>query len=112
LGDGHRMQWPLAAIEALGAAHVRRADETSVERIGPRVIRALDVRIEMSGRLLADARAPMPADIVKRARRAALIPRDDHALGADRAHHVVARASDVARPAGAEPPPVKDPVEL
>src|SRR4029079_4706212 len=42
LSDARRVEWELALVEPLDLLHVRRADETAVGRVGPRVVRTLN----------------------------------------------------------------------
>ena len=59
----------VCAIEALDLVHLRRRQQAAVEAVGPRVIRALDAAGKRAGRLGAEPRAAMPADVVMRAHR-------------------------------------------
>src|SRR5256885_14510820 len=73
-GDGHGVERVVALVEALYVAHVRRADQGAVERVGPGVIGALDRLGEAPPRLLAQPGAPVAADVVERPHDAVLSP--------------------------------------
>ena len=81
----------VALIECLDLLHVRRADQTSVNRVGPRVVWTLDRLREASGPVTANPRTAMAADVEERAQLARAIAQNDQGLARHRAHHVVAR---------------------
>src|SRR2546425_8298054 len=111
-GDGHGVERVVALVEALYVAHVRRADQGAVERVGPGVIGALDRLGEAPPRLLAQPGAPVAADVVERPHDAVLSPHHDEALARDGPHHEVARVRELGGAAGAQPAPAEDALHL
>ena len=63
--DLHRVQRKFFLPEMRHILHVRRAEQPSVETIGPGMVRALDAAAEIAGVVGAQTRAAVPADVVK-----------------------------------------------
>jgi hypothetical protein len=80
--------------------HVRGADQASVEIVRPGVIRPLDAAGELAGRLAADARAAVAADVVEYADVDGGAPRDHDAVAVHLANEVLpGRCASSDRPA-------------
>ena len=71
------MQRIVLFVEALDLVHVRRTDEAAVERVGPRVVRALDRLGQFARDIFAQAGAAMTADVEERVQFAAPVAHDD-----------------------------------
>ena len=69
----HRMQRIIGLIKPGNVVHVRRADQSSIERVSPCVIRTLN-RGRMSALILAEPRPAMTANVVKCADRRIFYP--------------------------------------
>ena len=73
------MQRVIRLIESWHAIHVRRPKQSPIQRVRPRVIRALN-RCGVSILLFAKSRPAVTANVVKPADRRSLIFRDDQAF--------------------------------
>ena len=97
-------QSPNSRAVDLVLLHERCADQPPVERIAPRVVRALDRAAQPPGRLLvAQARAAMAADVVEAAQLAVLAADDQDALADDVDGQELARLGERIDPARVEP---------
>src|SRR5579871_2056462 len=94
------------------AAHVRRADQFSIQAVGPSVIRASDPSVERARGLGTHAGSAVPANVEKSADPAVLIAREDHALAEYIAQEVIARFRDLFRPARMNPAAKEKPLHL
>src|SRR5688572_29186387 len=101
---GDRLERKVRLVEAFGLLHVGRTDQSSVGRVGPGVIGTLNGLAEASPGFLADAGAPMAADVVEGPERPLAVAQDDDALASDRLEEVLARLPDLLGTADAEPP--------
>ena len=99
-------------IEAFHLVHVRRADQTPVERVRPRVIRALDRLGEPALGRFAQPRAAVAADVVVRSGVAGLIAQHDDALAADLGDEVIARRRERRIAADANPAAPENPLRF
>jgi hypothetical protein len=90
LGDRHGPQTHRVAVDAVCGADVGRAHQAPVERVGPRVVRALDhaARRAGSGQQLG---AAVPARVRERAQHPVVTTHHDRRLAGDVGHQVVAR---------------------
>src|SRR5438045_9729070 len=95
-------------VESLDFMHVRRANQATIQRVGPRVIGALNRFRQPATRGFAEPRAAMAADIVIRAPVAGLVAQDDDALAGDLRQHVIARICKSGISTDADPVVLKD----
>src|SRR5438105_8229525 len=102
------MQRVCLLVESFDFMHVRRADQAAIQRVGPRVIGALDRFRQPAPRGFAESRAAMAADIVIRAPLAGLVAQDDDALTGDLRQHVIAWICKSGISADADPVVLKD----
>src|SRR5262245_57637305 len=93
----------LSFIEAVGLVHVRCADQSAVQGIGPGMIRALDRLPKLTGCSLAQPRPTMTADIVKSTDRAFLIAENNQALSQDVGYKKVTCRGDLTLMPDAQP---------
>ena len=89
------MQRVIRLIESWHAIHVRRPKQSPIQRVRPRVIRALN-RCGMSILLFAKSRPTVTANVVKGADRRSLIFRDDQAFAGYFRKEIVAEFSELA----------------
>src|SRR5262249_12940482 len=82
-------------VESRRLIHVRRAKQSPIERVRPRVIRALNCG-GVAILLFAKSRPTVTAHIVKRADRRSLILRDDQALAGYFRKEIVAEFGQLA----------------
>src|SRR5262249_33084097 len=99
-------------VEPVHPVHHGGAEEAAVEAVGPGVVGALDRAGQPAARLLAQARAAVPADVEERPHRAAAVAQDDDALLPDGPDAEVARLGRLLRAAGAEPAAQEEPLLL
>ncbi len=99
-------------IEAFHLVHVRRANQAPVERVGPRVIWALDRLGEAALGRFAQPRAAMATDVVVRVTLTGLIAQHDDALATDRRDEVIARRREGLIAADADPVAPEDPLRF
>ena len=92
--------------------HVRRADHLAVERVCPRVMRALDWALQCAGARVAVQRTAVAADIVERPQRAVVVVHDDDVLPGDIGRVVRTRLGDMLRPTSTRPTAPEDALEL
>ena len=111
-GGRRPVQRIVRAVEPFDLVHVGRAQQTSVERVGPRVVRALDRAAQPPPLLFAESRPAMAAHVVMGARDSILPADDDHALARGRDQEVLARLRDLLLASGAEPGAQEDPLLL
>ena len=106
-----RLQRVVVLAEVRHFVHVRRADQASVEVVGPRVIWALDAAAENAIGLGAEPSPAMTADVVERvhARRAA---RDDDALAEQLADDEPSGPIDLFLPSRVNPHAREQPIHL
>src|SRR2546423_2783409 len=102
------MQRVCLLVESFDFMHVRRADQAAIQRVGPRVIGALNRFRQPASRGFAEPRAAMAADIVIRAPLAGLVTQDDDALAGDLRQYVIARICKSGISADADPVVLKD----
>src|SRR5437867_10502846 len=108
---GHGVQPVLRSIEALHLADVRCADQASVQRVGPTVVRADNGGTEPPGTVTEFA-AAVPAHAVERAEHPRLSADDQDALVEDLTYHVVTLVRNLFLPPGAEPLLIENPLLL
>src|SRR5919112_1614164 len=106
------MQRVVGLAEAFDIARGRSSDQTSVQRVGPGMIGALDGFGEAAAVLLAETSTTVSAHVIVRSNRAATIAKEDDAFGSDLLQEILAWLADPIFPAHAEPPLGKDPLEL
>ena len=106
------MQGEVLLAKMRDLLHVRRAHQTSVEPVSPRVVGALNAAGELAGRFRAEASASMPAHVVERMHGPIVRARDDDAVAGDLAEHVLTRPRDFLSSTGADPHRAKECVEL
>src|SRR6266576_3745471 len=89
------MQRVIRLIESWHVIHERRPKQSPIQRVGPRVIRALN-RCGVSILLFAKSRPAVTANVVKAADRRSLIFRDDQAFAGYFRKEIVARIGELA----------------
>ena len=89
-----RLQWIFSLVESRRLIHVRRAKQSPIQRVRPRVIRALN-RCGVSILLFAKSRPAVTANVVKGADRRSLIFRDDQAFAGYFRKEIVAQVRRV-----------------
>ena len=72
----HRAQGIISLIEPRHFIHVRRADQPTIEPVGPGVIRTLN-RGRVAARVFLQARPTMPADVEESVNSSVLIPNNN-----------------------------------
>ena len=103
LRERHAVQRVRLLVESFHFIHVRRADQTPIERVRPRVVGALDRFRETAVRGFTQAGAAMAADVVVRSGVGRLIAQHDDALARDADQEVIARAGERCFAADADP---------
>src|SRR6185436_394375 len=88
----------------IGIIHVRGAHQAAVEPIAPAVVGTLDSPWQFPRTSGTHSCAAMPAHVVERPRRAALIARDDNAFTAHFPKEVIPRFADLLRAPRTYPP--------
>src|SRR5579864_4580463 len=99
----HSVQRIIFAAEAAALVHVRRAHESPVQPIGPAVVATLYAAGKLSFRSSDEPRAPVPADVVKRAHIVLGIAGDDDALAGHFAQEIISGMGDLFCAPGAYP---------
>ena len=101
-------------LEELVLLHVRRADQLTVQVVGPRVIRTDERLADVAGPLeiVDELRSAVAADVVEAAQLAGLGPHHEDRLACDVANDVVAGVRDLLGPAGTDPVAPPDPLSL
>src|SRR2546421_2961309 len=96
------VQWVVFAAE-IQLLHVRRAEQATVERVGPTMVGALDasLKVALGGR--TNAGAAMATDVEEGLHAAGCIARDDDAFTGDLAQNVVAGTWDFRLAASVDP---------
>ncbi len=112
LGQRDLMQRVVPLVEPRHLVHVRRPDQGPVERVGPRVIGALDRLGEAAPRRLAEPRAAVAAHIIEGAHRVVLTAYHDDALAAHALGRVIPRLGELGGAAHADPAPREDALPL
>ena len=106
----HRPQRQRVLVDVV-VAEVRCGDESAVECVRPRVVRAHERALRAVAALVAQARATMAADVGERVEDAVEVAGDQDALAGDVDHRAIASGQRV----GAhrhEPPTVEEPLSL
>jgi hypothetical protein len=78
LGTADRRKAVRGPLETLDFVHHRRREQSAVQAVGPRVIRALDRSGQPTLCLRAERGAAMPAHVVERAQSAGPVAHDQH----------------------------------
>src|SRR3989442_9317107 len=99
-------------VEPRTLVHVGRPDQRPVERVGPRVIGALDRLGEAAALRLAQPCAAVAAHIIEGAHRAVLTAYHDDALAAHALGRVIPRLGELGGAAHADPTPPRDALPL
>ena len=92
----------LSFVKTSDHVHVRRADQSSIQTIGPGVIRASDRLVE-SAALFDQTRPPVAADIVESTHSALLIPQNDQTFTRHVLHEKVPSRGELALMAHTQP---------
>src|SRR4030095_10049289 len=98
-----RFQRIISLIESRRLIHVRRAKQSPIQRVRPRVIRALN-RCGVTILLFAKSRPAVTANVVERADRRSLILPDDQTFAGYFRKEIVARFGELALMADQNPP--------
>src|SRR6185437_12981663 len=106
--DGHAHEREVLLVESLDRVAGLRANQSAVQRIRPRMVRALDSLGEGAGGCLAHSRAAVAASVVVRADFPGSIAEYDYAVVADRVKEVVAGVGDLRFTPDAHPSPRED----
>jgi hypothetical protein len=93
----------VALPEVRDFVHVRRADQASVEVVGPRVIRALDAARKLSGLLRAQPRPAMTAHVMEGGHTTRGVARDHDVVAVQLANDELSRTLDLLGTGGIEP---------
>ena len=112
LGERDLVERVVPLVEPRDLVHVRRADQRAIERVGPRVVGALNRLGKTSALRLAQPGAAVAAHIVEGAHRAVLTAHDDDALAAGGADRVVPGLGELGGAADADPAPREDALPL
>src|SRR5262249_6208659 len=97
-----RLQWIFSLVESRRLIHVRRAKQSPIQPVRPRVIRALN-RCGMSILLFAKSRPAVTADVVKGSDRRSLIFGDDQTFAGYFPKEIVAGFGELALMADQHP---------
>jgi hypothetical protein len=97
----------LVRVDAAFALRARRGEETPVEAVRPRVVRALEGRALPGS--LADERAAVTADVQERVERSFLVPHDDDRDSPRPRREERARLGDFVGASGVLPGALEDP---
>ena len=104
------MQREVRLVEPRHLLHRGRADQPAVDRVGPRVVAALDRLPEMSRLLGAEPRAPVATDVEESVQDSRAVPEDDDRLAGDLPNDEVARLREARGAPHAVPAPREDPL--
>jgi hypothetical protein len=93
----------LRPIEPFHVLHCRRSQQRTIERVRPRVIRALDRLTQLAARVVAKPSAAVAADIEVGVQNALAVAHNDHTLGADVGDEESARLGELGSASDTKP---------